>query len=372
MDVPKRISAEQWASCFSPKIQELIILPTEQCNFRCTYCYEDFKIGRMPDRVQTGIRNLLSIRAPMLEVLRLSWFGGEPLLAKDIVLHLSRHAFSLSRQHGFRLTGGFTTNGYFLLPDLAAELISLEQDRFQISLDGWEDGHNQTRRMANGGPTFDAIWANLLALKRLPERFEVALRLHVSPGNFASMERLCAEVAREFSDDARFSVNFQDIRDLGGVGGATVSPQTGEELRGRVDHFTRVLVSHNPGIAERVTNNLDTAGESAGSRSTDDMRREEAYICYASKPNSILIRADGRLGKCTVMFDNPMNDIGKIMEDGSLVIDNPRLRRWFHGLESMNLDALACPAIALRQEDFRANNLQAPGNFPIQIQPVNH
>ncbi len=25
----------------------LILMPTEQCNFRCTYCYEDFAIGKM-------------------------------------------------------------------------------------------------------------------------------------------------------------------------------------------------------------------------------------------------------------------------------------------------------------------------------------
>lgn len=24
----------------------LIIMPTEQCNFRCRYCYEDFKLGK--------------------------------------------------------------------------------------------------------------------------------------------------------------------------------------------------------------------------------------------------------------------------------------------------------------------------------------
>lgn len=27
----------------------LIILPTEQCNFRCKYCYESFKKGKMSD-----------------------------------------------------------------------------------------------------------------------------------------------------------------------------------------------------------------------------------------------------------------------------------------------------------------------------------
>jgi uncharacterized protein len=368
MNVPKGVSAAQWASCFSSGIQEVIILPTEHCNFRCTYCYEDFKIGRMPDRVQRGIENLLSMRAPKLHLLRFSWFGGEPLLAWDIILRLSRHAFSLSQQHGFRLSGGLTTNGYLLSKDLAAELISLKQDRFQISIDGWQEGHDQTRRMANGQTTFDSIWANLLTLRSLQEQFEVALRLHLTSSNTASMKELCIALAREFGSDSRFSMNFQDVRDLGGTGGPRVIPQTTQEVRKQVDYLTRVLIANNHDTTERISNNFDTVGESAGSRSADDIRREETYICYASKPNSILIRANGRLGKCTVMFDNPANDIGEILEDGTLAIDNPRLRRWFHGLESMDLDALACPAMALRNVD---NLLDAPGNFPIQIRAVN-
>ncbi len=51
----ERFSDVQIASALSRKIQQLIILPTEKCNFRCTYCYEDFMIGAMKEPVQRGI-----------------------------------------------------------------------------------------------------------------------------------------------------------------------------------------------------------------------------------------------------------------------------------------------------------------------------
>ena len=38
---------------------ELIIMPTEKCNFRCSYCYEDYKKGKMKRPVIDGIINLV-------------------------------------------------------------------------------------------------------------------------------------------------------------------------------------------------------------------------------------------------------------------------------------------------------------------------
>lgn len=342
--LPEGVSQRRWAACFSPRIQELIILPTEKCNFRCSYCYEDFKIGKMPPWVRRGIENLITQRAPTLDFLQLSWFGGEPLLAREVILQLARHAHALSKKHAFHLSGSFTTNGFLLTPDLAGELIALNQNRFQISLDGWQDGHDKTRRMANGGGSFSIIWNNLLALAKAPTRHEVSLRVHVTPDNGASTERLCVEIARNFGNDPRFYVNFQDVRDLGGQGGTRVSAWNGRALRERIDRLTAVLLSTSPEMRRRISNNLDATGESAGGRSADELHEGGTYICYASKPNSILIRADGRLGKCTVAFDRPENDIGEIREDGTLRVDGSRLQRWFHGLGSLDLDALGCPA----------------------------
>lgn len=40
----------------------LILMATEQCNFRCVYCYEDFAIGRMRPWVVEGVKNLVATR----------------------------------------------------------------------------------------------------------------------------------------------------------------------------------------------------------------------------------------------------------------------------------------------------------------------
>jgi uncharacterized protein len=108
-----------------PERLELILLPTEKCNFRCTYRYESFEIGRMQPAVVNGIKRLLDVRLPQLRQLELSWFGGEPLLAPQVVVEISSHASLLAAKHSVSYNGNMTTNAYLLTPDLLRRLVSL-------------------------------------------------------------------------------------------------------------------------------------------------------------------------------------------------------------------------------------------------------
>src|SRR3979490_3029402 len=96
------------ADSFDPRHLELIILPTERCNFRCTYCYEDFKLGKMSRKVVDAIKLLLAARVNDLHSLQLSWFGGEPLLAKEIILEVNNFSKELYAQSHY--SSSITTN----------------------------------------------------------------------------------------------------------------------------------------------------------------------------------------------------------------------------------------------------------------------
>jgi uncharacterized protein len=68
----EKLKEAQLASLLSHSILDLHILPTEKCNFRCVYCYEDFQIGRMKDHVVNGVKNLIRRRMDELKQLRIS------------------------------------------------------------------------------------------------------------------------------------------------------------------------------------------------------------------------------------------------------------------------------------------------------------
>ncbi|HEY0068405.1 MAG TPA: hypothetical protein VGE04_00395, partial [Chloroflexia bacterium] len=76
---------------------------------------------------------------------------------------------------------------------------------------------------------------------------------------------------------------------------------------------------------------------------TYDMPLDEQYVCYASKPNSLMIRADGSIGKCTVALYDTRNALGRILPNGTLDIDSSKLRLWANGFATLDPDELACP-----------------------------
>lgn len=322
-----KIFPAQIANAFSHRHLNLILFPTEKCNFRCTYCYEDFEVGRMRPEVISAIKSLLDRRMDELETLNLSWFGGEPLLAKDIVFALSEHVQQRVKP-SLSYRANMTTNGYLLDIETASRLIALGVTFFQISLDGFEAQHDKTRRRADGFGTFDRIWDNLLTLRKLKLSFSVMLRVHFSPSNIAAIDDLIQAINREFAGDPRFTVYFKAIEKLGGSndGEFTVFDEA-EKARIKI------------ALEQRLTSPLQI-----------HKLDSEQYICYASIPNSLMIRADGSLGKCTVALSDERNRIGRIRPDGLIDIEQPLLRRWLRGFSNLDAQDLACPYSSMKKE----------------------
>ncbi|WP_187388420.1 radical SAM protein [Xanthomonas albilineans] len=317
------------AEALSPRIFSLILLPTEKCNFRCTYCYEDFATGRMQPKVVDGIKALISKRVPSLDRLNISWFGGEPLLAREVVMDIGQHAHATCAQHGVAFNAGFTTNGYLLEPDLLQRLVQLRHREFQITLDGDADWHDKTRITANKGGTFQKIWSNLIAYRALPSDFAISLRLHLHQDNIDSVKRLYTKLHRELLDDPRFSVYFHKVSNL------NPSSRIEETVLPR-DRYLEAIAY--------ITDNAERTKNSERPISEEHL---DGYICYAAKPNSLMIRANGRIGKCTVALNDDRNDLGKLHADGTIEIANDKLRLWMNGFSDLSEQSLGCPLSSL-------------------------
>ncbi|WSQ14993.1 radical SAM protein [Streptomyces sp. NBC_01231] len=331
MSTPRELTAasfdKELASSFRSDRLQLILLPTEQCNFRCTYCYEDFAIGRMTSDVVSGVKNLIDRRADGLRRLQVSWFGGEPMLARSIIEEVASHAILVQdRNSNLRYESDMTTNGYMLNGEAAEFLAGIGVRTYQISLDGPGKYHDRTRLRADGKGTFDQIWCNLLSIRESSAKVRILLRVHLTPDNLHVMPEFLTRVRDTFLNDPRFNVFLKRVVRLGGPNDATMDVLDSDDQQ--VADLEALLVEG--GRTERLF--------------------EPEEVCYAARANSLLVRADGRLGKCTVALSDPDNTIGRLLPDGSLEIDNPRLRPWLQGWESRDPELTACPYVAFTRE----------------------
>jgi uncharacterized protein len=86
-------------------------MASEDCNFRCIYCYEKFERGTMEPWVRRGLIHMLERRAPQLREVQVSYFGGEPLLGIEAISEIAPGILTLTEKNGIKLTSGMTTNG---------------------------------------------------------------------------------------------------------------------------------------------------------------------------------------------------------------------------------------------------------------------
>lgn len=320
MSNPQRFQ-EVLAGALDSSRWQLIMLPTEQCNFRCTYCYETFKNRMMSDDTVKGIKNLISRRLSGLQSLNVQWFGGEPLLARRVIRNISHWILKI-KPPALHFNAGMTTNGYLLDSSCLAEMCRLGVYSYQVSLDGWEQEHDRTRVRCDGSGTFNRVWSNLLAARDSDEKFQITLRLHMRPDNFNSLKKLIDEINHAFGDDSRFRVFLKAIGCYGGAGDShnhTYSPK--EERRAKQELQSLLRMKSCP---------LSLSSDSP-------------YICYAAKPNSLVIRSTGRIAKCTVALEHSSNDVGFLKPNGTLALINEKVAPWIAGFGDLDRTKLACP-----------------------------
>ncbi len=316
----------------SDKMLDLIIFTTEKCNFRCRYCYEDFSIGKMDPDVVEGVCAFIRARAPDLDILTINFFGGEPLLAHEWIYRICEEAtLAVERWGKLKYHAMATTNGYLLTEEKVRKYYDVGLRRYQISLDGDSDTHNQWRVMANGRGTFEKIWGNILMMRDLPLDLEVLLRIHVLPETVYSVENLITRIAKELDGDHRFKIFLKEIVHLGGDNDNSIDVfnTNSREYKVAMDYLRSLI---NPIHQEK--------SGSAAQNIYDN-------VCYASRANSLVIRANGDVGKCTVALKDPRNRIGRLDPDGRLHVDGDKLTSWIRGVWSLDPEELHCPLIGL-------------------------
>ena len=139
----------------------LVIAPTMACNMACKYCFEENKSGRMSEETMAAVVAFVRKRASVLGSLDITWYGGEPLLALDIIERLTNEFLALAREFKIAYTASVVTNGYLLTPENVDKLLGWGVTSAQVTLDGPARVHNLKRPLKNGKSSFETIIKNM-------------------------------------------------------------------------------------------------------------------------------------------------------------------------------------------------------------------
>ena len=179
----------------------LVIMPTYDCNFRCPYCFEQHRLKKgqnwldstMSDEIMEAVFNSLKdYKARGYVLSHCTFYGGEPFLAKNYAL--VKKIADKCRELDLSISA--ITNGY----DLETYLDFLEEYKvggLQVTVDGTAELNDRRRLHKDGLPTYDRILKNVeLALQR---GAAISLRVNVGKENLHGMKDLVDDLkARGF------------------------------------------------------------------------------------------------------------------------------------------------------------------------------
>ncbi len=196
------------------RIFSLHIEPTIQCQLECAYCFEngtDRGSGMSNEVFEKSVHWLREYCAhhPEVQVLRVIYFGGEPLLRKDIVKKSLQAYSNLATSCGLEYMTEIVTNGELLTEEVAQLLSGYNWKRVQITLDGPEEVHDNRRHGKGKRPTFQRIWENILMLARSEYVPAIDIRLSLDHANAQHVPKLIEFMAEAgIQDRIRLSIGF--------------------------------------------------------------------------------------------------------------------------------------------------------------------
>jgi len=197
----------------------LTIIPTLRCNFACDYCYENKNIhslpaedgGVMSDEVCENIAGLCEKRIQEDSTFTVTWYGGEPMLAKDVIARLTRKITEVCKSKNAKYHAGMITNGHLLNMKNIVFLIKNKVSFIQVTIDGPREIHDKRRPLKSGRGTFDRIMKNISYITdEVPIR--VSIRINIDNRNKDDYRILLKEFkARNFHKQKNISVYFGHV-----------------------------------------------------------------------------------------------------------------------------------------------------------------
>lgn len=325
----------------------LVLIPTEGCNFRCKYCYENHENRRMDIKSEDAIVRFVKKNIHRFKSVHVTWFGGEPLLETDRIISISQKLIKICKSASKIYTADIITNGFFLTDIVCNSLIKCKIYSFQVTIDGLKTQHDKVRCLIGGQSNYDVLIDNLLNIKRNVKSnyVKIIIRTNMTYSMEYEAKVFYNEMERLFHDDKRFTFFFRPVGDWGGTSVKEMYSEIFSE-----NQFKEIYKV----IADSKIN-LDFG---------QFVMFYDSSICSACFSNGFIFGPNRKVYKCSCHFEEEKNCIGYLMDNGELKIDYAKQQKWttFSYLMDKCKDCFFKPACHNMSCPAYSNNIVSKSN----------
>jgi uncharacterized protein len=300
-----------------PSVVNLIVCSTLACNFGCDYCFQgvdkpaDVMTDDVKGRIVALYERLLAAR-PETRMVNMVWYGGEPLMRKQIVYDLAERLIDVSARAGILYTGTMVTNGFLLTKEVAETLFLKGLRTVQITLDGDEELHDARRHLLSEAKkgTYWKIMKNLASwIDEVP--ISVHARVNIDERNKDAITHLVDDlVERGLSGKRNFKLYFSPVET------STTACHSVADLTMKKVAYGRLEASLYRYAFDRGLASLPYPTRFLG-------------ICSAVRPNDYLVVPNGDVHKCWDTVSFPEKRVGTVFDTEALFLKaDPNHQKW--------------------------------------------
>ena len=207
-------------------MRNIIFRPTNNCNLRCSYCYDKNNHNTCLDTVRNNATELFKREEENLiesidklfdgeENPSITFHGGEPLLINSKIL--DEFCSEIIKNRNLKMV--IQTNGT-LIDENVIELFKKYKFHVGLSLDGCSEKQNRARVFPNGVNSFDRVMDRIKLLQDNSVKFGIIMSINKAHEgceedlyNFIADNKLNCNIRPVFANDSETSSQVMSIDD---------------------------------------------------------------------------------------------------------------------------------------------------------------
>lgn len=274
------------------EIASYVIAITTFCNYKCIYCYEE-ECNHKTMSFETASRIVTFIKSDaeknhLLKTIRITWFGGEPLLNTYAITQIGNEISMFAQQNNINFVTNIVTNGYLLDENNLATLNLYNLKNIQITLDGEQDYYNKLKKPCDVN-AFDIVLNNIALCS---QNNNVTIRLNTNKKNYESIKQLVKWIVSSRADinisNIQFAISRMEMRN------------SNDEIS--ISQFTNYKIDFMTLLKElNLLQNLKSY-----------LPKPRTIPCGLLKRSNFVIDSEGYLYKCEHYIGQPQYSVGDV------------------------------------------------------------